>query len=262
VRLAFAVAAHLEPEILILDEVLAVGDSQFQKKCLGKMKSVSEDSGRTILFVSHNMNAIEQLCTRAILLENGRVTMRSDNVRKVTKEYLFGQANQVKKAEWSNPGGQFCNPYFEPLKVSICDKDGNPLPMPVSNDIEMFIRIEGKVRELEPGLEIGYAIYSEDGILLYWTCHTDVQEERWPQVRLGRNVFVSKIPSRLFNEGVYRIDLIGALHVRKWLFEPGVRSPSLFLTIQGGLSESPHWMNVRPGVLAPVNEWQVTMIGD
>ena len=71
VRLAFAVAAHLEPEILIVDEVLAVGDAEFQKKCIGKMKTVS-DSGRTVLFVSHQLNMIRNLCTRCIMLENGK----------------------------------------------------------------------------------------------------------------------------------------------------------------------------------------------
>ena len=69
VRLAFAVAAHLEPEILIVDEVLAVGDAEFQKKCLGKMDEVSREQGRTVLFVSHNMEAVLRLCTRGILLE-------------------------------------------------------------------------------------------------------------------------------------------------------------------------------------------------
>ena len=75
VRLAFAVAAHLEPEILIVDEVLAVGDFAFQKKCLGKMHDVAAGDGRTILFVSHNMSALSQLCERGILLEKGSVTM-------------------------------------------------------------------------------------------------------------------------------------------------------------------------------------------
>ena len=75
VRLAFAVAAHLEPEILIVDEVLAVGDYAFQKKCLGKMRDVASGDGRTVLFVSHNMGALSQLCDDGVLLENGRVTM-------------------------------------------------------------------------------------------------------------------------------------------------------------------------------------------
>jgi len=87
VRLAFAVAAHLEPEILVIDEVLAVGDAQFQKKSLGKMEDISKEEGRTILFVSHNMGAVEQLCSRAILLDNGRIIM-NDSVSKVVSKYL------------------------------------------------------------------------------------------------------------------------------------------------------------------------------
>ena len=74
VRLAFAVAAHLEPEILVVDEVLAVGDAEFQKKCLGKMEEVSKGQGRTVLFVSHNMAAVQQLCGRALLLKEGTIS--------------------------------------------------------------------------------------------------------------------------------------------------------------------------------------------
>lgn len=88
VRLAFAVAAHLEPEILIVDEVLAVGDAEFQKKCLGKMKDVSSNQGRTVLFVSHNMGTINQLCSKCILLKKGEVEMIGDT-QKVTQAYNF-----------------------------------------------------------------------------------------------------------------------------------------------------------------------------
>lgn len=94
VRLAFAVAAHLEPEILIVDEVLAVGDSEFQKKCLGKMKDVSHNEGRTVLFVSHNMGIINQLCEKCILLKNGEVEMIGDSA-KVTLAYNFVDGSEV-----------------------------------------------------------------------------------------------------------------------------------------------------------------------
>ncbi|MFH1005353.1 MAG: ABC transporter ATP-binding protein [Bacteroidota bacterium] len=87
VRLAFAVAAHLEPEILIVDEVLAVGDAEFQKKCLGKMKDASRNEGRTVIFVSHNMSAIRSICTRAILLEDGKINCIGD-VNEVLPFYL------------------------------------------------------------------------------------------------------------------------------------------------------------------------------
>jgi lipopolysaccharide transport system ATP-binding protein len=85
VRLAFAVAAHLEPEILVVDEVLAVGDAEFQKKCLGKMKDVSVNDGRTVLFVSHNMGAVQALCTKSILMANGRVTFAGSQTEGVTR---------------------------------------------------------------------------------------------------------------------------------------------------------------------------------
>jgi lipopolysaccharide transport system ATP-binding protein len=86
VRLAFAVAAHLEPEILIIDEVLAVGDAQFQMKCLGKMEDVSNNEGRTVLFVSHNMGAIKHLCTKGMLLKDGRISVNG-NIQEVVNEY-------------------------------------------------------------------------------------------------------------------------------------------------------------------------------
>lgn len=104
VRLAFAVAAHLEPEILIVDEVLAVGDAEFQKKCLGKMKDVSESGGRTVLFVSHNMGAIQQLCTSAVLLKNGGLELSSDvptvinryiTSKETRPEYVGGEDNKA-----------------------------------------------------------------------------------------------------------------------------------------------------------------------
>src|SRR5436309_1044633 len=94
VRLAFAVAAHLEPEILVVDEVLAVGDAAFQKKCLGKMGDVASQEGRTILFVSHNMAAVQHLCSRAILLHRGQLC-RVDATEKVVGEYLKSTFEQT-----------------------------------------------------------------------------------------------------------------------------------------------------------------------
>ena len=87
VRLAFAVAAHLESEILIVDEVLAVGDAEFQKKCLGKMGDISKGEGRTVLFVSHNMAAVKSLCTRGILLENGKVVFDGNSKETISRYY-------------------------------------------------------------------------------------------------------------------------------------------------------------------------------
>ncbi|MGB5099210.1 MAG: ABC transporter ATP-binding protein, partial [Methanothrix sp.] len=118
VRLAFAVAAHLDPEILLIDEVLAVGDAVFQKKCLGKMKDVSGE-GRTVLFVSHNMNAIEQLCESCMMFEDGKLKTFSNDVRDIVKNYLFGTENDCRLSEWTNSGNDFHNPWFKPLKFYI-----------------------------------------------------------------------------------------------------------------------------------------------
>ncbi|BAY31961.1 ABC transporter-related protein [Nostoc carneum NIES-2107] len=99
VRLAFAVAAHLEPEILIVDEVLAVGDVQFQKKCLGKMEDVSNIEGRTVIFVSHNMDAIQRLCNQCLLLESGQLLMQSDTAS-VVQQYLSKNLYQASPNTW------------------------------------------------------------------------------------------------------------------------------------------------------------------
>ena len=124
VRLAFAVAANLDPEILIVDEVLAVGDAQFQQKCLGKMQDVSRQSGRTILFVSHNMNAVLQLCERAILLQQGQVLMDGPAGR--GHEELRGRTRDGKHggpAEPPEPGSSY-PPTFQ--SITLCDSAGNP----------------------------------------------------------------------------------------------------------------------------------------
>jgi lipopolysaccharide transport system ATP-binding protein len=125
----------------------------------------------------------------------------------------------------------------------------------------MWIHIEGRIDHPETGLQIGYAVYSDDGTLMYWTCHTDVVDERWPKLGAGEWTFRSRFPSRLLNEGKYRVELLAALYYREWLIQPGVQSPSIDIDIQGGLSDSPYWLVRRPGVLAPVMDWDVTRNG-
>lgn len=255
-RLAFAVAAHLEPEILLVDEVLAVGDAEFQKKCLGKMGEVAR-AGRTVLFVSHNLNAISQLCQAGLLLESGRLRALDVDVRSIVKQYLMGEEPTANVAEWINSGTEFQNPWFTPIRLLIADERGGRQSMPVSNNDECFVQIEGEISQLDPALTVGYAIYSEDGTLLYWSYQTDMSEKQWPKLGLGHCMLRSRLPSRLFNEGSYRVELIGSLHFRKWLMEPGISAPQVLLVIRGGLSDSPYWMAKRPGVLGPVITWSL-----
>jgi len=256
VRLAFAVAAHLEPEILIVDEVLAVGDAQFQKKCMGKMKDVGQE-GRTVLFVSHNMNAVEQLCTSALRLDSGSLVVHGEDVRKIINGYLYvnDDNNNKRSIEWVALNESYSSQWFAPHRLAITDAMGESLASPISNDANAWVWIEGNISVLDPALQIGYAIYNEEGQLLYWTCHTDAEKARWPELSIGRNVFKSKFPSRLLNQGVYRIELLTALYCREWLIQPGVNAPGISMEIHGGLSESPYWMVRRPGILAPVIEW-------
>jgi len=253
-RLAFAVAAHMETEILLVDEVLAVGDVAFQKKCMGKMGSVASE-GRTVLFVSHNMNAIERLCQTGLLLDNGHIVRYSADVRSVIKQHILEQEGKINSSEWNNTQKQLHNPWFTPLRFYISDESGERISMPISNDSEIWIYIEAEIQEIDTALTVGYAIYTENDHLLYWAYQTDSCEDKWPKLHKGINIIRGKIPSRFLNEGAYRIELIGGLHYRQWLFEPGKSVPYIFLTIKGGLSESPHWMVRRPGILAPVTEW-------
>jgi lipopolysaccharide transport system ATP-binding protein len=256
-RLAFAVAAHLDPEIFLVDEVLAVGDAEFQKKCLGRMKEIGKQ-GRTVLFVSHNMNAIEQLCTNCLMLDKGEMRQFSSDVRQVIREYLFHQDGEEERSEWTNVGSDFDNPWFNPFKMFISDGSGKKQKGHLSNDSEMWLQIEAEIKEMDPALTVGYAIYNEEGILLYWSYQTDGPEGDWPKLKKGRCTLRGRIPRRFLNEGDYRIELIGGLHFRMWLFEPGVHAPSVYLHIKGGLSDSPLWMVKRPGALAPIVDWTCT----
>lgn len=256
VRLAFSVAAHLEPEILLVDEVLAVGDAEFQKKCLGKMEDVAKE-GRTVLFVSHNMNAVEQLCGSCIHLEKGCIKQYSRDVRSIIRQYLFSQSAINSESKWENKGNEFINPWFMPFLFYIGNKNGEKALMPVKNNDDMWIHIEGELKEKDPALTLGYAIYSEDGNLLFWSYLTDENEANWSMLKIGKNHLKSKIPKRFLNEGIYRIEFISSLHFRQWICEPGKNTPVIFLTIKGGLSDSSYWIAKRPGLLAPIMNWEI-----
>jgi lipopolysaccharide transport system ATP-binding protein len=257
VRLAFAVAAHLEPEILVVDEVLAVGDAQFQKKCLGKMSEVGKE-GRTVLFVSHNMDAIERLCGRVVWLRSGQVVANSDAVNGLLKEYLFGSGNVDQRITWEKEDLTSSNPYFDLLSVKLVDAMGKIAPSVFANDMNVSIMIEANIDEADKSLNVGYAVYSENGKVIYWSCFTDTPEDEWPVVSVGKNRFISRIPQRLLNEGNYTIEVMASLHSRQWLIEPGKSNNAISFRISGGLSDSPFWYSTRPGVIAPVLKWENT----
>ncbi len=150
VRLGFAVAAFLEPEILVVDEVLAVGDAEFQKKAIGKMKDVSQGQGRTVLFVSHNMASIRNLCTTGVLLENGMVKYMDKDINKVVDLYLT-ENNIVRDRFVDN--NTSCAPYMHISSIAINGRDSNPIRLTEENPV-MEIVIEGETDiDVNIGLE-------------------------------------------------------------------------------------------------------------
>jgi len=152
VRLAFAVAAHLNPEILLVDEVLAVGDLEFQKKCMGKMDDVAHQ-GRTVLFVSHSMGTIERLCSRCVLLRDGRVA-RIGPTAEVVREYVRG--GDAEQLEWRRAGSPPPRPHVR--RIFVCDPSGNPAGS-VTSGSTVGLAVECVVPEPKPNLQIGVCLF-------------------------------------------------------------------------------------------------------
>lgn len=247
-RLAFAVAAHLEPEILLVDEVLAVGDAQFQQKCLGKMEGVAKE-GRTVLFVSHQMNAVQALCPKCLWLQEGTVKRFGDS-REIIGQYLTLETSRNEWTSERSPAEH--NPYFTPLRLSIVDRQLRPFTREIRGDEEFGVLIEGVAEQLNVAVMVGFALFASGGELLFWALDKDVEQNRWSELRRGLNRLVAWVPAHLLNEGEYRVDLHTSLYFQEWLSRPGATSVSVGFSIKGGLSQSPYWMMVRPGLLGPI----------
>ena len=253
VRLAFAVAAHLESEILIVDEVLAVGDAEFQKKCLGKMNEVSKGEGRTVLFVSHNMAAVRSLCNRGVLLRNGSV-FSEGNIEKVITDYVSLEAQyQTFISDFSDYKLDYN--YFEPKEFSLITESNEKLNTYVKNDSSIFVKFCFSLTELIPNFNFGIAVYDINENLLFLSLNTDIKEH--DKTQLGMNTFTVQIPSKTFNEGDYYVQFIASVHNKYWLYEPNVNAPTVQLKIAGGLSDSSIWISKRPGILAPVLSYKL-----
>ena len=165
VRLAFAVAAHLEPEILIVDEVLAVGDAEFQEKCLGKMQEVAQGQGRTVLFVSHNMAAVRRLCSRAVLLRGGRLLM-DESSGLVVDQYLHSDEASDAKIEWmaDDPRANDENIGFRRAWIEDAITSQPCAAFDVSQSFAFVVEYE--VRRPLRGLRVGFLLQRSDGILM------------------------------------------------------------------------------------------------
>ncbi len=162
VRLAFAVAAHLEPEILIVDEVLAVGDAEFQSKCIGKMQEVSRNEGRTVLFVSHNMGAISNLCTSAVLMENGMLKLRG-STEEVISNYLESGVSNEAVAEFDE---ERLEAYFTRLSITSGDNDEATREIDVRNPFRLNLRFV--IKNYAKGMGLGIGIYTRTGTKIFY----------------------------------------------------------------------------------------------
>ena len=256
VRLAFAVAAHLDTEILMIDEVLAVGDAEFQKKCMGKMDEVSHRQGRTILFVSHNMGAISQLCNRVVCLDRGRVALDTPDVSAGVREYLNVSRDTSATAEWRNPGNLFENPWFKPLRFGLYGEDGKAISGPVERKDKVWVEIEGIVEVPDPALEVGYCLYEANGVLVCYGYQTDQMggEKELPQLQ-GKFILRVPLNCSLLNVGNYHVKMEVNLFNRERIVNIHATPPEFSFEISGRLYPSPYRLGESPGILALDQPW-------
>jgi lipopolysaccharide transport system ATP-binding protein len=206
VRLAFAVAAHLEPDILLVDEVLAVGDAQFQKKCLGKMREVSQNDGRTVLFVSHNMGAVTALTNRALYLESGRVAAIGETPE-VVREYLAHQSDTP--AEWV--ARQTTQHAVQILKTRMLGPDGDPASEFEASD-GFTVEMTYEVRRPARNTLIEFFIYTADGVHLVTCGDHDASPERYALRDPGVYTARVTMPGNILNVGTYFLRINSGTH--------------------------------------------------
>lgn len=253
VRLAFAVAAHLEPEILIVDEVLAVGDAAFQRKCLNKMQDVGQE-GRTVLFVSHNLQAVTRMCERVILLNQGRI-MRDGSVHEVVSAYLRGGEGTSACREWSDlgqaPGGEIARLMGIRIRTengSVCD----------AIDISQPVGLELEFEVLKPGfiLQPHFGLFNEEGVRLFVAVDQDPNWRKRPRPP-GRYTCVSWIPGNLLAEGMM------VVNTALWVLEPfrklefQCKDAVAFHLIDNmeGDTARGDWTSNMLGVIRPLLKW-------
>ena len=197
VRLAFSVAAHLEPEILIIDEVLAVGDADFQKKCLGKMEHVGKH-GRTVFFVSHNMPAVSRLCSRAILLEEGQI-VADGSPKEIINRYLNTGIGTNAVRVWQDPATAPGGKIARLLAVRVLTEDG---ALAESVEVTKPISVEMDYEVLLPDYVLlpHFHFYNQEAVHLFPTLEQDAEWSKRPRP-VGRYTSRVSVPGNFFAEG-------------------------------------------------------------
>lgn len=249
VRLAFAVAAHLEPEILIVDEVLAVGDAEFQKKCLGKMKDVSEREGRTVLFVSHNMAAVKQLCTRGIVLQNGALSFSGSQYEAVN---FYQNAHQTNSSFLHHgkledaPG----NNNIRIISFDVTPLLGETISISTGFNFEIaFFNYKSAIN-----LDVTFELKTSDEVIvLHHGALISVNHDS----KSGIYRVKGTVPSNLLNAGTYSFNLIFGENQRHALFM--IYDFIQFEVMNESLGSN---SNILPGILRPKINYNITYSGD
>ena len=248
-RLAFAVAAYMETEILLVDEVLAVGDAAFQKKCLGKMGDVSKE-GRTVLFVSHNMGAINRLCRTAILLDEGKIKIR-DHAETVISKYLYEGSSTQGERNWIHDNQLIGNDKIRLRAIRISNYD-NITTATIDIRRSFFIEIEYDILEFLSDFRVAIRVIAGDGTVVFTSSDTCAVAMDETSRSAGRYISRCEIPGNFLNEGPYTITVSADIpFVEILFFEENVLS--FYVEQVGGLSGrySERW----PGVICPNLKW-------
>jgi lipopolysaccharide transport system ATP-binding protein len=247
VRLAFAVAAHLDSEILIADEVLAVGDAEFQKKCLGKMKDVTTQ-GRTVLFVSHSMPAVRSFCKTAVLLKNGNISM-TGNVDDVITKYMSTDEGSDENHRLFNPAISV-NSNIKLHSFSV-NKPGEEAgeSIPIDMPIEVSTEIEVVNIEANNRYDITMQVKDDEGRILFTTSSGWHDEQ---VIVKGRQVITCHIPANFFNTGTFYINLLIVENRRTIIFIEQDITKILMIDSQLSLGK---WMSRTSGFLKPLFKW-------
>lgn len=258
-RLAFAVAAHLEPEILIVDEVLAVGDARFQKKCLNKMQDVGE-KGRTVLFVSHNMQAITRMCSRSILLDQGSI-VKDGSADEVTRAYLGGGLGISSVREWKEKKKAPCGEVARLWAVRALTENGL---ISERVDIRHPVRVEMEYDVMKSGYILlpHFMVYNEEGILVFKTLDSD-PEWKGRHRPVGRYTSTAFIPGNFLSEGLIVVTaaLITLNPTMVQFLERDVVSFEVFDNFTGDSARG-EWSGPLGGVVRPLLQWENRHLSD
>lgn len=252
-RLAFAVSAHLEPEILIVDEVLAVGDAEFQKKCLGKMSDVAGE-GRTVLFVSHNMSAVTRLTKECIILEHGRMVKRA-NSQEAVDYYLSHDYQKGGERVWKSSEIPEDAKPFKPVSMRVINNRGQVSDSVRSID-PLSIEVEYELDAPITGLRVGIYLMSMRGEFVFTSFDTDDPEEfnRLTTRKAGHYISRCRIPADMLNEGRFVIGMNASVFRVKRYFQD---ANAVVFNVNAAGAPGMHWAETRQGVTRPRLDWQI-----